>query len=320
MKKKQLNWGILSTARINRALIPPLQVSKRSRLMAVASRQLETAEAFARERSIPRAYGSYEALLADPEIDVIYNPLPNDLHAEWTVKSLQAGKHVLCEKPLALTLEEMDRIEAAARESGCIAAEAFMYRHHPQTLLVKRLVDEGQLGRLQYVRGSYSYTFTRTGNYRADPTRGGGSLWDVGCYPISYARLLIGSEPLEFFARQVIGPGGYEESFYGQMTFPSGVIAQIDSGFASPLRTQIEVVGTEGWLRVPMPYKPARGDKLLLTRGDSTELIRVPHRELYIGEVEDIESAVLDGLPQRLPLSESRLNLTAILNLIASSR
>jgi predicted dehydrogenase len=320
MRRKLLNWGILSTARINRALLPPLRASKRSRLLAVASRSAALVGEYAREREIPRAYGSYEALLADPEIDVIYNPLPNHLHTEWTLKALQAGKHVLCEKPMAITLEEMDRIQAAVKESGKVVTEAFMYRHHPQTLKVKELVDSGAIGRLQYVRGSYSYTLTREDNYRADPEQGGGSIWDVGCYPISYARLLAGSEPLEVFGRNVMAAEGYEECFYGEMIFANEVHAQVDSGFASPLRVQIEAVGTEGWLRVSNPYKPGRGDKILLTRGDETEAIRVPGKELYIGEVEDIEDAVLEGAAPRIPLQDSRGNLRAILALLESAR
>ena len=320
MKRKALNWGILSTARINRALLPPLRASRRSQLLGVASRSADSVEAYARERGIPRAYGSYEELLADPEIDVIYNPLPNHLHAEWTVRALQAGKNVLCEKPLALTMAEMDRIEAAARETGRIATEAFMYRHHPQTLMVKELVESGQIGRLQYIRGSYSYPFTRTGNYRADPSQGGGSIWDVGCYPISYARLLAGSEPLEVYGRQMLSPSGVDEGFYGQLYFAGDIFAQIDSGFASPLRTQMEVVGTDGWLRVPMPFKPGRGDHILLTRGDETKKLRATNKELYRGEVEDMEDAVLDGQPPRISLEDSRGNLRTILALIESAR
>ena len=222
MRRKPLNWGILSTARINRALFPPLRASRRSQLLAVASRDPSAVKDYAREREIPRAYGSYEELLSDPDIDVIYNPLPNHLHTEWTVKALQAGKHVLCEKPMALTLAEMDQVEAASRASGRAVTEAFMYRHHPQTLMVKELVDGGQIGRLQYIRGSYSYPFTRTGNFRADPARGGGSIWDVGCYPISYARLLAGSEPLEVYGRQVLSPSGIDETFVGQMVLRRG--------------------------------------------------------------------------------------------------
>ena len=205
---KPLNWGLLSTARINRALIPPLNASKRARLLAVASRSQSSAEAYAREWKIPRALGSYEALLADPEIDVVYNPLPNNLHAEWTIKALRAGKHVLCEKPMTLTLAEMDEISAVSRETGKIVTEAFMYRHHPQTLKVKEIVENGTLGKLQLIRGAFTFTLTREGDYRSDPAMGGGSIWDVGCYPISYARTLVGAEPLEVFGWQVEGPSG----------------------------------------------------------------------------------------------------------------
>ena len=146
MTHQIVRWGLLSTAQINRALIPPLRTSERNQLSAVASRSMEQAESYAREWDIPRAHGSYEALLEDPEVDVIYNPLPNHLHAEWTIKALRAGKHVLCEKPLVLSLREVDDIAQAAKDTGKIVAEAFMYRHHPQTLKVKEIVDSGVLG------------------------------------------------------------------------------------------------------------------------------------------------------------------------------
>ncbi|MBL8061683.1 MAG: Gfo/Idh/MocA family oxidoreductase, partial [Anaerolineales bacterium] len=212
---KILNWGLLSTAKINQALIKPLRASKRTRLLAVASRSLSSAETYAREWNIPRAHESYEALLADPEVDVIYNSLPNHLHAEWTIKALRAGKHVLCEKPLALTLKEVDAMIAAAQETGQILAEAFMYRHHPQTLKVKELVDGGAIGTLQLIKGAFSFVLNREGNYRFYKEMGGGSIWDVGCYPISYARMIVGAEPVEVSGWQVAGPQGGDESFYG---------------------------------------------------------------------------------------------------------
>ncbi len=161
MSTKVLNWGLLSTARINRSLIPPLRASKRNHLLAVASRSQESADAYAKEWKIPRAHGSYEALLADPEIDVIYNPLPNHLHAEWTIKAIEAGKHVLCEKPLALSVDDVDAIAAAAQKHGRVVAEAFMYRHHPQTLKVQELVQSGSLGTLKLLRGSFSFVLDR---------------------------------------------------------------------------------------------------------------------------------------------------------------
>ena len=169
MANKVLNWGLLSTARINNALIPPLRASKRNRLLAVASRTQEAADAYAREKEIPRAHGSYESLLADPEIDVIYNPLPNHLHAEWTIKAVEAGKHVLCEKPLALNVGEVDAMQTAARKHGRVVAEAFMYRHHPQTLKVQELIRSGSLGTLKLVRSSSKAETRATTSSRQSP-------------------------------------------------------------------------------------------------------------------------------------------------------
>src|SRR5215213_7800528 len=179
MTTKVLNWGLLSTARINKALITPLRASKRNKLAAVASRSQENADAYAKEKKIPRAHGSYEAMLADPEIDVVYISLPNHLHAEWSIKSVEAGKHVLCEKPLALSVEDVDEIQSAARKHGRIVMEAFMYRHHPQTLKVQELVTSGSLGMVKLVRGSFSFVLSGEEDIRLlDPTMGGGSIWD----------------------------------------------------------------------------------------------------------------------------------------------
>ena len=158
MTERILNWGLLSTAKINRALIKPLNASKRTRLLAVASRSQSSADAYAREWKIPRAHGSYEAMFNDPEIDVVYNSLPNHLHAEWTIKALHAGKHVLCEKPIALSLDELDAMTQAAQETGNVLAEAFMYRHHAQTLKVKEIVDSGALGKIQLIKGAFTFT------------------------------------------------------------------------------------------------------------------------------------------------------------------
>ncbi len=324
MATRPLRWGLLSTARINRALIPALRGSRRNRLVAVASRSQEQADAYAKEWSIPRALGSYEALLADPDIDVIYNPLPNSLHAEWSIRALRAGKHVLCEKPMALSVAEVDEITAAAHESGCVLAEAFMYRHHPQTLKAQELVHSGALGELRLIRGAFTFTLTREGNYRAVKEMGGGSLWDVGCYPVNYARSLLGVEPLEVFGWQVAGPGGCDETFVGQMRFPGEVLAQFDSGFRSPFRTELEVIGSEAVLRIPNPFKPGRYETLLLQRGNRLEKIRVHSRgALYSGEVEDLADAVLLGKAPRVSLADSRGNvatLTALLEAAQSGR
>ena len=320
MADKVLNWGLLSTARINRALITPLRASKRNQLSAVASRTQESAGKYAREWKIPRAHGSYEALLADPEIDVVYISLPNHLHAEWSIKAVEAGKHVLCEKPLALSPQEVDAIKDAARKHGRVVMEAFMYRHHPQTLKVQELVKEGSLGSLKLIRGSFSFLLAREGDVRLDPAMGGGSIWDIGCYPISYARSVIGEEPLEVFGWQVTGPTGVDETFVGQMRFDHDILTQFDSSFVIPFHAFMEIVGSEGTLNIPKPFKPETDEKIYLTRGDKTETIRIKGQELYIGEVENMADAILLNRDPRIALDDSRANVAAISALLESAR
>ncbi|RPJ21936.1 MAG: gfo/Idh/MocA family oxidoreductase [Chloroflexi bacterium] len=320
MANKILNWGLLSTANINRALIPPLQVSKRNHLLAVASRTQESADKYAREQKIPRAHGSYEALLADPEIDVIYNSLPNHLHAEWTIKAVEAGKHVLCEKPIALNVDDVDAIKSAARKHERVVMEAFMYRHHPQTLKVQELVKSGSLGALKLIRGSFSYILNREGNIRVDPSMGGGSLWDVGCYPISYARSVIGKDPLEVFGWQVPGQTGTDDTFIGQLRFDHDVYAQFDCSFIMPFHVSMEFIGSEGTLIVPEPYKPYTDEKIYLRRDEKTETIKIKGQELYLGEVEDMADAILLGHDPRISLDDSRANVAVVLGLLESAR
>jgi xylose dehydrogenase (NAD/NADP) len=320
MTNKILKWGLLSTARINRALIPPLRASKRNQLLAVASRSRENADAFAKEQKIPRAYGSYESLLADPEIDVIYNSLPNHLHTEWTIKAVKAGKHVLCEKPLALSVDEVDAIKSAARQHGRVVAEAFMYRHHPQTLKVQELVKSGSLGTLKLIHGSFTFLISREGDVRLNPEMGGGSIWDVGCYPISYARTVVGEEPLEVFGWQVAGETGVDLTFVGQMRFRDDILMQFDSSFDIPFHSFMEIVGSEGTLNIPRPFKPYENEKIYLTRGDRTETITIKGLELYIGEVEDMADAILLGREPRISLADSRANVAVISAFLESAR
>jgi D-xylose 1-dehydrogenase (NADP+, D-xylono-1,5-lactone-forming) len=320
MANTVLKWGLLSTARINRALITPLRASQRNQLFAVGSRTQESADQYAREWKIPRAHGTYEALLADPEIDVIYNPLPNHLHAEWTIKAVEAGKHVLCEKPLALSVAEVDTVRAAARRHGRVVAEAFMYRHHPQTLKVLELVQSGSLGSIKLIRGSFSFVLSNDGDIRRDPAKGGGSIWDLGCYPISYARTVLGTNPQEVFGWQVIGRTGVDETFAGQMRFANAVMAQFDSSFVIPLHAFMEIVGSEGTLNIPKPYKPGTDEKIYVTRADKIETIKVKGQELYIGEVEDMADAILLGREPRISLEDSRANVAVICALLESAR
>jgi len=320
MTVKPLRWGLLSTANINRALITPLRKSKRNILAAVASRSQASADSYARQWNIERAFGTYEAMLADPDIDVIYNSLPNHLHAEWSIRALAAGKHVLCEKPLGLSPVEVDAMADAAQKYGRVIAEAFMYRHHPQTLKAKELVESGAIGKLQAVRGSFTFKMHTEVNIRLVPEMGGGSIWDVGCYPISYARYIIGAEPVSVFGAQVTGPSGVDDSFFGQMKFPGDIYAQFDSGFRTPYRTHFEVIGSAGTITVPSPFKPGLVEKIILYREEKIETIKIPRRELYIGEVEDMADCILHGKTQRVALADSRANVQAILALLESTK
>jgi len=251
---------------------------------------------------------------------VVYNSLPNRLHAEWTIKAVEAGKHVLCEKPLAMTVEEVDAVQSAARKHGRVVAEAFMYRHHPQTLKVQELVKSGSLGDLKLIRGSFSFVLARGGDVRLDPELGGGSIWDVGCYPISYARSVVGGAPLEVFGWQVTGPTGIDETFVGQMRFDRGIYAQFDSSFAIPSHSFMEIIGSEGTLNVLSPFKPETNEKIYLTRAEKTETIKIKGQELYIGEVEDMADAILLGREPRISLDDSRANVAVISSLLESAR
>ncbi|HAV77089.1 MAG TPA: oxidoreductase [Anaerolineae bacterium] len=320
MKNNILNWGLLSTAKINRALIPSLRASKRSHLIAVGSRSQETAEAYAKDKKIKRAHGSYQALISDPEIDVIYNSLPNHLHAEWTIKAVEAGKHVLCEKPIALNVEEVDAIKAAAQKHGRVVAEAFMYRHHPQTMKVQEIVKSGSLGDLKLIRGSFSFILSREGDVRLNPEWGGGSIWDVGCYPISYARTVVGESPIEVFGWQVTGRTGIDDTFIGQMRFKDDVQAQFDSSFVIPFHSFMEVVGSNATLSIPKPFKPGVNERLFLTRDNKTETIKIKGQELYIGEVEDMTDAILYAREPLISLDDSRENVAVIAAFIESAR
>ena len=315
-----LRWGLLGTARINRALIDPIQSSKKSKLCAVASRSYEKAVEYANSWGIPRFHGSYDELLADPEIDVIYNSLPNSLHAEWSIKAIQMGKHVLCEKPLATSISDVEAIINAAHNSGMIVCEAFMYRHHPQTILVNQMVNNGDIGNLQLIRGSFCYTNTRSNDPRFNPELGGGSLWDVGCYPISYARYIIGTEPDVIFGHQTTGPTGIDLFYAGHLHFPGGVIAQFESSFITPFKVHLEITGDKGRIHISEPYKPGIKTEIILEKDGQSHTIQVKGEKLYVGEVEDIENAILSRKPTRISLEDSKANIAVIEALYRSAR
>ena len=312
-----LRWGLLSTAHINRRLIPAIRAAGRSDLVAVASRDLGRAEAYATEWEIPRALGSYERMLDDPDIDAVYVSLPNSLHAQWTIRAAEAGKHVLCEKPLALNVEECDQIIDAAETAGVVVAEAVLYLHHPLLHKAQQMVKEGTLGQITLVRGAFSFFLDRLDDVRWQPELGGGSLWDVGSYPVSFIRWIAG-EPEEVFGWQTLASSGVDATFTGLLRYGNGVLGLFDSGFRQQFRVQAEVTGTEGTLIIERPF--LAGSRLLLQQGSEKEEIKVPEADAYQCEVESIEAAVLDGQPLPVPLDNSRANVATLTALYESAR
>lgn len=317
----KVRWGLLSTANINRRLIPAIRGSKRGELVAVASRSKENAEGYARKWKIPQAFGSYEEMLISREVDAVYISLPNHLHAEWSIKAMKAGVHVLCEKPFAITLEEVDAMIAAKEKTGMVLAEAFMYRHHPQTKIAGEMVRSGKLGEVSMVRGTFDFAFRNRDNVRLEPEWGGGCLWDVGVYPLSFAQFIMGGPPEWVVGSQWIGESGVDETFTGQMGYAGNRFAQISSAFRTPFHTFFEIVGTKGRLHLSRPFVgPADGTMVLHPVEGKPEKIKRPKEYLYLGEVRDMHDAILEGKPNYLTLEETRNHVRTALALYESAR
>jgi xylose dehydrogenase (NAD/NADP) len=285
-----VRWGIISTADINRKLIPGAQASPKVDLVGVASRTQERADAYAREWEIPRAYGSYEELLADPEIEAVYISLPNHLHCDWSIRSVEAGKHVLCEKPMSRSADDVAAAFDAAERAGRLLSEAFMYRHNPQTTRLKALVEEGAIGELRLVRTTFSYSLYDEENIRLRTDVEGGALMDVGCYCVSGSRLLAG-EPETAYGRAWFGPTGTDWVFGATLGFPGDVIATFDCGTALPNRDELEAVGSEGSLFLDDPWHCIE-PVIQLHRDGGVERIEIEHEDSYRLELENLSDAI----------------------------
>jgi predicted dehydrogenase len=281
------------------------------------------AAAYAAQWQIPSAFGSYDAMLASDEVDAVYISLPNHLHAKWTIKALEAGKHVLCEKPFALTLADVDRMIATAGRTGLVLAEAFMYRHHPQTKLVGQWLADGRLGEVLRVSAVFNFSGLSPDNVRLQPGLGGGSLWDVGVYPISLAQYVLGGSPKWVFGDHWLGESGIDMGFAGQMRYEGRQMAQIACSFYTPYHTRAEITGTAGTLTLERPFTAMDdgGQYLFFTppNGDP-EPLPVPQEPLYQGEIEDMQAAILDGRPNYLTLAETRNHVRTTLALYRSAR
>jgi D-xylose 1-dehydrogenase (NADP+, D-xylono-1,5-lactone-forming) len=281
-----VRWGLLSTARINEAIMTGAAGTETTEIVAVASRDQERADVYAAEHSLARAHGSYEALLEDGDVEVVYNSLPNSLHVEWTIRALKAGKHVLCEKPMDKRPEAVERAFDAADKAGRLLMEAFMYRHHPQTLKAAELVSSGAIGELRQLRSQFSFTLADEADVRMVPELDGGALMDLGCYCISMQRVL-GGEPERVFGLQRTGPTAVDVGFTAVLQFANDVYGEFNCGFDLPERNGLEAIGTSGALVVPDPVR-CRDPHVEVNR----ERIDVEDVDRYCLQVANFSSAV----------------------------
>ena len=319
----ELRWGVLSTARIGRLkVIPGIQRAERCRVVAIASRDRARASSLAASLDIPRVHDSYASLLADPEVDAVYIPLPNHLHNEWSKRAADAGKHVLCEKPAALdAAETADMIEHCVAR-GVVWMEAFMYRYHPQWASVRKLLDEGAVGELRTVRSVFTFTVRDPQNIRRRPEYGGGSLYDVGAYCVNVARWMFGRPPVAVTGISQPSPEGVDEDFLGVLDFGSGQSAQFVSSLSQPYRHHVQLLGTEGTITVPQAFVLRRDDVAIeVTDADGkTRSITVGGDDEYRLEVEDFARCVLEGRQPEVVSHEDTLwNMRTIDALYASA-
>ncbi|MCO6449792.1 MAG: Gfo/Idh/MocA family oxidoreductase [Caldilineales bacterium] len=320
----KIRWGILSTALIGTAkVIPAMQKGQHSRVTAIASRDFDRAQTAADQLGIPKAYGSYEDLLADPDIDAIYNPLPNHLHVPWSLQAIEAGKHVLCEKPIALTSAEAQTLaDAASTHPELKVMEAFMYRHHPQWRLAKRMVSEGQIGELRTIQTFFSYNNLDPSNIRNMADIGGGGLMDIGCYAISLSRFLFGSEP-----ERVCGIVEYDPAFKTDrlasalMDFGRGT-ATFTSGTQIAPYQRVNIFGTTGRIEIEIPFNapPDVPCKVWHQVGDHIHLHELDVTDQYTVQGDLFSLTILNDTPVPTPISDAVANMKVIEAIIASDR
>jgi xylose dehydrogenase (NAD/NADP) len=314
-----LRWGLLSTARINDALLGTTSPVS-DRFVAVGSRSIEKAQAYAAEKGIPRAHGSYEDLLADPEVDAVYVSLPNGMHTEWAIEALEAGKHVLCEKPFDRDPTEVARAFDVAEANGLILAEAFMWRHHPQVDKAVELLRGGAIGDLRLIKASFSFVLGDASDVRLTTALDGGALMDVGCYCVSGLRTLAGAEPVRVHAERVNGGDGVDVRLAATLRFPGDVLATLDCGFDIAPRAELEAIGDGGTLKLTDPWhgtdpvielRRAGGAESRKADGEP-ELIRVDAPDKYLLEIEDLEAAVRGERTPRLGRADAVAQATTI--------
>jgi predicted dehydrogenase len=312
-----VKWGVISTARINDKFLAGARESDQLEVVAVASREQASADRYAHANRIPRAHGSYEALLADPEIEAVYISLPNSMHVEWSIRALQAGKHVLCEKPLSRRASDVKAAFDAAERADRLLMEAFMYRHNPQTARLVELLRQGTVGRVRLIRAAFSFFTDDPANVRLSTALDGGALMDVGCYCVSGARLVAG-EPEYVSGQQVLGGDGVDVTFTGTMRFPGDVLAQFDAGLVLAPRDELEVVGEEGSLFLDDPWH-CRQPLIELRRDGEVERIEAPIGNSYRLQAENFTAAIRGEQPTLLGRADALGQARALQALYAAA-
>ncbi|HMA53676.1 MAG TPA: Gfo/Idh/MocA family oxidoreductase [Acidobacteriota bacterium] len=313
---RKINWGVLGCAGIaEKAFIPAVLRSRNGALAAIASRDESRAADWARRFGFLRSHRTYQELVDDPAVDAVYNPLPNDLHAEWSIRAMCAGKHVLCEKPLALNAPEARAMIQAAEESGVLLMEGFMYKFHPQIDKALELIRAGAIGEPRSVHSSFTFRFARDGsNYRWSPAQGGGALYDVGCYTISIARLVLGAEPLAVSAAAHSDPAtGVDLTTATLLEFPGGRFAQCDSSFETHFQSRLIVAGADGTLGLARAFSAKDFDVAVeIVRGDSVEALPIRKANMFTLMIEHFADAAAGEAPLRYPASDAWNNMRAI--------
>jgi predicted dehydrogenase len=329
MASQRLRWGILSTANIARTkVVPGIQKAESCEVVAVGSRDLAAARGFADDLRIPRAHGSYEALLADPDVDAVYIPLPNHLHLEWTIAAARAGKHVLCEKPLALTSVDAERMVDACERAGVRLMEAFMYRLHPSWQAVRELVASGRIGRLVAVQSWFSYFNDDPTNIRNIHEAGGGALFDIGCYCVNLSRMLFGQEPARVEASIQRDPElRVDVVTSALLEFPDGGIATFTCSTRAEPDQRVHIYGTDGRISIGIPFNipPDRPTEIFVTHGGeppvapATETVTFATADPYTVEAAAFADAVLHGRPTPTPPEDAVANLRVIEAIVAAA-
>lgn len=320
----KLRWGILGVAGINKRLVPAFKASTTAELVGIASRSLEKATAAAAADGIPQPFGSYEALLADPNIDAVYNPLPNHLHDEWTRKAADAGKHILCEKPLTTDAASAEKLIAYVRSKGVRLMDGFMWPHHPRTHKLRETIDAGTIGEVTKVNAAFTFNLEGlpTSNIRMQPEAGGGGLLDVGCYTTYAIRWWMRAEPVKVYASARF-VNGVDVAMAGVWTFADGRTANFDCGFTHPLRTQVEIVGTKAVIRVPNMWIPDDKARFEIHRQDSEfgqgiEVVEAPGQNQMVHMLDDFAAAVREKR-EPYPNPDEAVKTLRILDALAKS-